>query len=100
MTGYYQTPNKDIPLNDREPGEIADVAKERLRKWEAFVANWPIDLVFRNNRWCNICATCWQNIWFERDKNGVNYTYSDAEILALIVAHVMQVHSEALDGNK
>jgi hypothetical protein len=98
--GYYQTPNKFIPLNDREPGEIADVAKLQLIEWESAVEDWAIALVFRDERWCNICAKCEQNVWFERDKNGIEYRYEPSEILALIVAHVRQNHAEEFNGTE
>jgi hypothetical protein len=93
------TPNKMIPLNDREPGAIAPVAIKQLQAYENVAKTWPIGFIFQDDRWCNVCEWCGQNIWFERDINGVEYYYSAPEILALIVAHIRQVHSEVTNGN-
>ena len=88
--GYYQTPNLMIPLNDREPGEIADIAKEQLERWREIADTWP---VYTDGR-CNRCKECHQNIWFSTDPRGYKYDYNTDEILALKVAHVRQCHDE------
>jgi hypothetical protein len=91
---YYQVPNMYIPLNDRKPGEIADVAQQQLAHWQAVARDWGVYTDGRENR----CAECHQNIWFSMDAARHPYTYTDDEILALKVAHVRQCHSEA--GNR
>jgi hypothetical protein len=91
MEGYYRTPNKMIPLNDRDPGEIADVALEQLKAWESIAESWDVYTDGRSNR----CKECHQNIWFSTDPQRGEYMYAPGEILALKVAHVRQCHSEA-----
>ena len=100
MEGYYLTKNQDIPLNDRKPGEVADVALQQLARWQEIARSWPVRLLVRKKRWLNICDVCRQSLWFEGDKNGVPYQYQDAEILALIVAHIRQAHSEVYDASQ
>lgn len=90
MEGYYKTPNKMIPLNDREPGEVADVALAQLAQWQEVAIAWDTYSDGRANR----CHDCHQNIWFSKDPQGHAYKYTDDEILALKVAHVRQCHSQ------
>ena len=90
MDGYFQTPNKMIPLNDREPGEIAPITLEELARWNEWVKSWD---TYTDGR-CNRCHDCHQNIWFSRDPLGHEYQYTPDEILALKVAHVRQCHDK------
>lgn len=94
MAGYFQTPNKFIPLNDREPGEIAQVAIEQLKSYQNVATEWQTYTDGRANR----CQECHQNVWFSKDPRGNTYTYTDDEILALKVAHIRQLHSEVVSG--
>lgn len=91
---FYNTPNVFVPLNNREKGEIADVAKDQLIAWQIIAEEWPIAIEGRFNR----CHVCGQNIWYTADATGDVYDYNDAEISALIVGHIRQNHSEAIDG--
>lgn len=90
MEGYYSTPNKMIPYNDRPPGEIAPIALEELEGWKAVAKGWE---TYTDGR-CNRCKECHQNIWFTTDLQRTPYTYDPAEILALTVAHLRQCHPE------
>jgi hypothetical protein len=92
MAGYYQTPNKMIPLNDRPAGEIADIAKQQLKPYHDAAYNWQ---TYTDGR-CNRCTECHQNIWFSKDPQGHEYQYSLDEILALTVAHIRQVHNDRI----
>lgn len=95
MEGYYNTPNKMIPLNDREPGEIADIAWEQLEPYRIAAKTWP---VYTDGR-CNRCEECHQNIWFTTDLQRTAYTYDPEEIQALIVAHIRQCHDTGIGSN-
>jgi len=97
-TGYYMTANKNIPLNDREPGEIADVAWAQLKPYREAAQTWPVYKHYEDNRHKNKCRVCSQNIYFDKDEDHNPYDYSDEEILALIVAHVRQCHSKIVTG--
>jgi hypothetical protein len=92
MTGYYVTPNKNVPLNDREPGTIAQVALDQLAEWNAIAERWHYRETDNEVR----CDYCGQNLWFVHDKHGVMYDYSREELLALTVAHIRQNHSEVI----
>lgn len=99
MNGYYFTANKDIPYNDRRPGEIASVAIDQLKPYREAALTWPIYEIIRFSetsppRECNVCRECNQNIWFTTDEYGHKYDYNGDEIIALIVAHIRQIHSE------
>lgn len=91
--GFYNTPNKMIPLNDREPGTLAPVALRALEFIRSAAQTWPIHRVRRDNRNCNVCRMCQQNIWFDKDEEGQEFLYTEAEKLALIVAHIRQRHT-------
>jgi hypothetical protein len=91
MEGYYQTPNVNIPYNDRPKGEVAQIALDQLKEWEQLAESWPVYTDGRSNR----CSECHQNIWFTKDPLGHEYTYDPSEILALKVAHVRQSHSDS-----
>lgn len=96
MSGYYHVPNNLIPLNDRAPGELAGIALEQLAPYREVAATW---LIYPDGR-CHRCMECDQNIWFSRDRQGQPYRYTDAEILALIVAHIRQCHAEVIDAGQ
>ena len=90
--GYYQTPNVNVPLNDRPKGEIAEVAKRQLRPYQVAASTWPID----HSGISRLCGVCKQNLWFYADIYGKPYFYQPGEITALIVAHIRQVHTDAI----
>ncbi len=99
MKGYFQTPNIMVPLNNREPGEIADIARLQLENYQALALVWPTTNVYRDQRHCVVCSECRQCLWFRLDKNGQEYLYSDDELQALKVAHIRQLHAEVIpDG--
>ena len=88
--GYYITQNKNIPLNDREPGEIAEVAIEQLKPYRDIARTWQT----YTDGYTNRCYACHQNIWFTTDPKRRPYQYSEDELMALITAHIRQCHEE------
>lgn len=94
--GYYETPNINIPLNNREKGEIAQVALDQLAAYEGVAATWPILRHVHHYRECRCCGKCDQTLWFNSDPEERPYQYTGRETLALIVAHIRQIHSEAV----
>ena len=98
MDPYYITPNKDIPLNDRESGELAVIAVEQLQKWQDFAHTWPTFEAKINSRDGVQCGRCSQTIFFRSDVGGNRFQYTAEQILALIVAHIRQRHEEAING--
>jgi hypothetical protein len=86
----WYTPNKFVPLNDREKGEIAPIALDQLKKYQEVAESWG---VYPDDR-CRRCMECDENIWFACDQNYQEYLYTDGEILALKVAHIRQCHDD------
>lgn len=97
MDGFYFTPNINIPLNKREPGTIADVAWEQLKRFRIAAETWPIYRHYRDGRHCMVCRFCDQCVWFVMDPNGKEYEYTDDDIRSVIIAHVRQIHSDIVD---
>jgi hypothetical protein len=100
--GFGLTPNKEIPLNDRKPGEIADVAKEQLVAYQIASYTWPIYQEMRSGdtmgrRWVHACRICKQAVWFNSDEKGVAYIYTDEETTTLIVAHIRRCHADMVN---
>lgn len=94
VKGYGNTPNKDIPLNDRESGAIASIAMEQLRSYQERAANWRMYRVRREGRDVSCCQACLQALWFVSDEDEQLYVYTDDELLALKVAHIRQAHDK------
>jgi hypothetical protein len=90
--GYYSTSNTKIPLNNRAPGDLAQVAIDQLETYQAAAADWPLYIDVNDLRACHRCTRCGQNIWFGTDQEGQDYHYTEAEINALVVAHIRQAH--------
>lgn len=100
--GFGSTPNKMIPLNDREPGEIAEIAWTQLKPYQIAARYWPIYQEMRHGdtmgpRWVHACRVCTQAVWFNSDEDRVDYNYTDEEKLTLIVAHVRRCHAEMVN---
>jgi hypothetical protein len=89
---YYQTPNTMIPLNQRKRGEIAQTALDELEHYREHARHWPVKEVFQDGRFMVICQKCLQALWFVKDSSGAEFNYTDAEELALKVAHIRQCH--------
>jgi len=89
-TSYCLTPNVMVPLNSRKTGSIATVAMEQLRHYQSIARKWQ---TWPDGR-CRRCMECDENIYFTHDTNANPYMYTDDEILALIVAHIRQVHDD------
>jgi hypothetical protein len=68
------------------------IADEQLRPFREAAFTWPIRQELKDNRWCNLCRVCRQNIWFANDERKQPYQYTEDEKLALIVAHIRQCH--------
>jgi len=101
--GYFETANVNVPLNKRDKGELADVAKEQLAYYEAFADEWGVFLDTKSDAPSAVrhpmrCNKCQQSIYFLRDEQGRGYDYSKAEIRSLTVAHIRQCHSELSPG--
>lgn len=97
---YYQTPNSNVPLNNRSPGELAQIALDQLKPFEDAADTWPIQAMYRDHRDCNICLICDQNIWFSTDMLGYEYHLTEANKRTLTVAHIRQIHSEVVSGKE
>jgi len=91
---YFETPNMYVPLNDREKGELAQVALDQLMPFQNAAESWPI---YSDGR-CNRCKECHENIWFTTDPQGHKYIYTEDEIMALKTAHIRQCHEREISG--
>ena len=94
MRGYGQTPNCNIPLNDREPGTVAAVALDELVKHQERAKHWPVFRVRRDGRDLYACQECEQALWFNTDETEAPYVYAEHELMALKVAHIRRSHDE------
>lgn len=97
---YQYTPNTNVPLNNRLPGELADIALEQLKPFQIAADAWPVHEVYRDHRDCNVCLICDQNIWFSTDMLGYEYHLTEDNKRTLKVAHIRQVHSGVVDGKE
>lgn len=97
MKGYGFTPNKMIPLNDRDPGNIAQVAKDQLRPYLIAAESWPTYRQYRDERHEMICRLCAQCLWFITDTHNVPYEYTDQDIHTLITAHIRRQHADMIN---
>lgn len=74
-------------------GQVSPSAIRELAAWEgvAFEWKWYVhpDTYLR-------CQECHQAIARMADRNRELYDYTDAELMALKVAHLRQVHSEVM----
>lgn len=100
LPGYGMTPNKMIPLNDREEGEIAAIAIQQLRPFQEAAEQWPIYYTIRDGRSCMCCRVCKFSLWFLRDIHDQPYQVSDGEKKTLTVAHIRQTHTEMVIVNE
>jgi hypothetical protein len=95
MKGF--APNTSIPLNDRAPGEIAQVALDQLRPFLIAAESWPIYRHWRDERHEMICRICTQCLWFLTDTHSRPYQYTDEEIHTLITAHIRRQHADMVN---
>lgn len=70
--------------------EVALLAQMQLAAWEEYAKVWPIN----NNAHQMICGPCGGAIVRWVDGNGIPYTYTDHEVMALIVGHLRNVHRD------
>jgi hypothetical protein len=97
MKGFGFTPNTDIPLNNRAPGEIAQVAIDQLQPYVIAAETWPVYRQYRDERHEMICRICAQCLWFLSDTHNVPYEYTDEEIHTLITAHIRRQHADMVN---
>ena len=103
VRGFSMTPNTQVPLNNREPGTVAQVAWDQLKPYQIAAQSWPVyqemryDEAIERQRWVHACRVCEQGLWFNSDENQDPFDYSDAEILTLIVAHVRRSHADMVN---
>jgi hypothetical protein len=75
---------------------ISPSALRELAAWEAIATKWEWyihpDTYLR-------CRECHQGVARMADRHGANFSYNEAELLALKVAHIRQIHSEIFNGN-
>lgn len=100
----YWTSNKMIPLNDREPGEIAPIAWQQLRRFENAADTWPlVDHRHHSDTHApqmgKCCRICDKTVFFTQDPQGVVYEYTVAQMRALVVAHIRQCHEAIITEN-
>lgn len=76
---------------------VSPSALKELAAWEAIAIQWEWyvhpDTYLR-------CRECHQGIARMADRHGVYFEYDEADLLALKVAHMRQVHSEEYRGNE
>jgi hypothetical protein len=76
--------------------ELPPADAARLAAWEDLARGWAtlrfydVDAAAWNER----CASCLGGIYRVTDPNGKPYPYSDADKLALVVAHLRQSHQD------
>lgn len=93
---YHNTPNTQIPLNNREPGTVADIAKQQLAQYQDQAKVWSIEFQPRDGREAMVCSECGQALWFKADRAGHAYVYTPQMKDALIVGHIRRSHSEII----
>jgi len=86
----------ESPNDSPQDGTIHEIALAQLREWESVARTWRTYTDGRGNR----CQECHQNLWFTKDASGREYRYEDGHIMALIVAHLRQVHTKAVAALK
>lgn len=65
-------------------------ADMQLNKWHPLAKSWALYL----DGFATRCVACNQCIWFTHDMYGEQYQYTPEVILALITAHIRQVHEQ------
>lgn len=82
------------PFTQQRLDKFHGFAENQLGKWHEIAVTWKLYL----DGFANRCYLCNQCIWFTHDMYGEKYQYSPEEILALITAHIRQVHEQATDA--
>lgn len=106
--GYYNAPNADIPLNNRQAGEVAPVAFDQLRPYQEAADQWPMHSAWHKaNEDMDMpamfgmeCRFCGQFIWAIQDENSAPYQYEPGVTKALTVAHIRRQHQEKVMINE
>ena len=78
-------------------GQVAPLALRQLAAWEEIAKDWATfdgaDAEFPNVV-VERCASCFGGIYRKTDDLGKTYAYTDAEVLALVVAHLRLAHAD------
>lgn len=74
--------------------QIHPLGLMQLAQYQEAARDWPRYPDGRAIR----CGKCDQSLWFSYDITGTPYRYTEDEKLALIVAHIRQNHSEAVNA--
>lgn len=77
-----------------EPPKVSGMAVSQLEAWEKLAQDWPAYedslVAVRLMR----CASCHIGLYRLTDEDGRPFTYTDAQLLAQVVAHLRQAHME------
>ena len=69
--------------------------KDELAGWQEMAAMWPLRFCIEDPQ--ARCEACDQGVIRLIDDAGNGYLYSRAQIVALVVAHIRQVHDNTQD---
>jgi len=93
MKLFKESPN-DSPMD----GTIHEIAQDQLKYWQEIAFTWTTFDARINGREGVQCGRCSQTIFFRSDVGGNRFQYTPDQILALMVAHIRQTHSEEVNG--
>jgi hypothetical protein len=87
----------DTPMSTRD---LPPIAERQLAAWQEIAQDWPTvsvcDVEDKTDDgegvWVERCVSCFGGIYRVTDPHGHPYPYSDADRLALVVAHLRQAH--------
>lgn len=75
-------------------GMIHGIAYAQLAPYQELAKTWPR---YPDGRFIR-CGKCDQGILATADIMGIEYSYTEDETMAVIVAHIRQNHQEYVDG--
>jgi len=90
---------KHHPNDSPRDGTMHVIAVEQLKGWQDVAHTWPTFEAKINGRDGVQCGRCSQTVFFRSDMGGNRFQYTADQILALLVAHIRQAHSEANSGD-
>jgi hypothetical protein len=70
--------------------------RDELAGWQEMAAMWPLRFCAEDPQ--ARCEACDQGVIRLIDDKGQGYLYSRAEVVALVVAHIRQVHGDQRAG--
>jgi len=80
----------ESPNDSPGDGTIHPIALEQLQRYAKIAGTWKV----YEDRHIMRCEKCHQGVWSIYDAKGNRYRYTSEEILALLVAHIRQVHDD------